>query len=59
MVIARLPALAAAPTEGIAPPLARLEASLRAVERAIRDLGIDAPHTLRSPLPVEEARCRS
>jgi hypothetical protein len=35
--------------------LDRLEAGFRAIERTIRRLGIDTPHALRSPLPVEEA----
>jgi hypothetical protein len=44
-----------APSAAGCPPLTRLEIGLRAVERAIEDLGLDAPHALRSPLPVEEA----
>ena len=33
----------------------RLSAAFRAVEGVLADLGIDRPHTLRSPQPVEEA----
>lgn len=37
------------------PVLPRIEAAFRAVEDVLAGLGIDSPHTLRSPQPVEEA----
>ena len=38
-----------------APQLPRMEAAFRAVEMTLTSLGIDRPHTLRSPQAVEEA----
>jgi hypothetical protein len=46
------PSLLRTPAE--TPGLVRLDAAFRAVELALHRLGIDRPHTLRSPRPVEE-----
>ena len=47
--------LKALPRSAASIALPRIDAAFRAVERVLTDLGVDQPHTLRSPQVVEEA----
>lgn len=47
--------LARLPDPVLGEALPRLAAAFRTVEGTLRSMGIEAPHTLRSPQPVEEA----